>query len=91
MGAKSRGTWVQKSAALFMYLSMVITGPICLLNGGNIIAWWRACVCVIERFLWLLYTYKNWKDAIILHGSRAVGAAVSVYLFIRRSTTKPRE
>lgn len=48
MGAR-RGSKVQKSAALFMYLSVVITGPICLFNGGNIIAVQSACVLVFVR------------------------------------------
>lgn len=38
---------VQKLAALFMGLSVVITGPICLFKRGNVIASLteRVCVC----------------------------------------------
>lgn len=81
-----RGSLVQKLAALFMCLSVLITGPICLFNRGNIIASLSVCVCVcflrLEDAYGTVAVQRGWRDATELHGIRVV-LQLSVYLLIR--------
>lgn len=53
-----------------MCLSVVITGPICLFNGGNIIASLQS-VFYGTRGLHMLQLHCDWRDATDLHGIRA--------------------
>ena len=81
-----------------MYLSVVITGPICLFNRGNIIAWQGECLRVlVHMFVRLEDAYgtvasaEDWRDAIGLCVIRELVQQLSVYLLIRTTPTEVSE
>lgn len=51
-----------------MYLSVVITGPICLFNRANIRALQSVCVCVCDAYS---CSAEGWRDATELRGVKA--------------------